>query len=103
MDFSIRFINIADGVYSCRENTYYTEQLINHLNLDKNSLFNKSLIIDISGDEFEVPVIATQQVEACIFQNSVFSNKYANKVIIPLYDNTVPQNRRTFDSIITQL
>lgn len=102
MDFSIRFISIADGVYSRRENACYVEQLINHLNLDRNSLFNKSLIVDISGDEFEVPVIATQQVEAYIFQNSVFSNKYANKVIIPLYDNTVPQNRRTFDSIITQ-
>ena len=40
MDFSIRFVNIADGVYSRRENSCYVEQLIGHLNLDKKNHYD---------------------------------------------------------------
>lgn len=99
---SVRFTGTLSNVYYNREVQHYTEMLHAHLSHYKNNIFNKSLVVDISGDEFEIPVIAMEQIETAIIGNGKFNNQYVNKIIISLYDNEMPQVRKTFDTIITQ-
>lgn len=81
-------------VYSLRDN----------LCLDSNSVFRKSIVVEINNDEIEVPVIAKDQFEFLIYKrftnNSIIGTK---KIILPLYNNSEDLKKKTFDSIITQL
>lgn len=104
MEFSPRFRYDVMSIFSNEESNIEENQLVRELSLDSNNVFSRSLVIDIEGDEIEIPVIARRHFE------DIVSDKIAypiiigtKKIVLPLYDNAPSQERRTFDSIMRQL
>ena len=97
MEFKPRFVINVMSVFSIGElgNPNHLEM---NLSLDSNNVFRRSLVIEVNNGEVEVPVIARVHFEAMVSYN-----RRIKRVILPLYDNTPSQERRTFDSIISQL
>lgn len=97
MEFSARFVINAMSVFTIGElgNPNHLEM---NLSLDSNNVFRRSLVIEVNNGEVEVPVIARVHFEAMVSYN-----RRIKRVILPLYDNAPSQERRTFDSIISQL
>ena len=74
------------------------------LSLDSNEVFKRSLVVEIDDDEVEIPVIAREKFELIISDNLSYpAIERTKKIILPLYDNKLSQERRTFSSIINQL
>lgn len=106
MEFGFSFRQAANNVFSLVGNWGIDTCLRNELTLDTNKVYNKSLIIDIDRDkdEVEIPVIAKTFYESIISEEIYEpAPKKIEKIILPLYENCMEQNRRTFDSIIKQL
>ena len=104
MEFRPRFVRNVMNVFTIGESGN-PEQLEMNLSLDSNNVFRRSLIIEVNNDEVEIPVIARVHFEK-IFSYSISYPTITTgikRIILPLYDNTPSQERRTFDSIITQL
>lgn len=103
MEFNSRFARNVMGVFNSSE-TENPRQLIPDLSLDSNNVFRKNLVIEVNNDEVEIPMIAREHFERLISYNlrcpTIMGIK---RIILPLYDNAPSQERRTFDSIITQL
>lgn len=97
MEFSARFVINAMSVFTIGElgNPNHLEM---NLSLDSNNVFRRSLVIEVNNGEVEVPVIARVHFEAMVSYN-----RGIKRVILPLYENTPSQERKTFDSIISQL
>lgn len=103
MEFNLRFAYNVMGVFNSREDNN-PDQLTMNLSLDSNNVFRRSLVIEVNNDEVEIPVIARGHFERLVSDNMTYSAIMGIKrIILPLYDNTPSQERRTFDSIITQL
>lgn len=103
MEFNLRFARSVMGVFNSGEsdNPYQLEM---NLSLDSNNVFRRSLVIEINNDEVEIPVIARRHFEKLFSDNMAHPTIMGIKrIILPLYDNALRQERRTFDSIITQL
>lgn len=99
MEFNSSFYRCANSVFSLNDEIISSTKLSNRLSLEHNNTFNRSLIIKIDSDEVEIPVIARGHIETIIKGNMLLSCRIKS-VILPLYENTMPQNRRTFDSFI---
>ena len=97
MEFRPGFTRSVMSVFNSSEYNNPT-QLSSNLSLDSNNVFRRSLVIEVNNGEVEVPVIARVHFEAMVSYN-----RRIKRVILPLYDNTPSQERRTFDSIISQL
>lgn len=97
MEFKPRFVINVMSVFTIGElgNPNHLEM---NLSLDSNNVFRRSLVIEVNNGEVEVPVIARVHFEAMVSYN-----RGIKRVILPLYENTPSQERRTFDSIISQL
>ena len=103
MEFSPRFAYKVMDVFNSSESVN-PHQLIPSLSLDSNNVFRRSLVIEVNNDEVEIPVIARVHFEGLISDNMAHPEIIKIKrIILPLYDNAPSQERRTFDSIITQL
>lgn len=103
MEFNPRFTRNVMGVFSSSESGN-PERLEMNLSLDSNNVFRRSLVIEVNNDEVEIPVIARAHFEALVSYNMANPTIIGTKrIILPLYDNTPSQERRTFDSIISQL
>lgn len=103
MEFSPRFARNVMGVFNSSE-TENPYQLMPDLSLDSNNVFRRSLVIEVNNNEVEIPVIARVHFERLISDNMAYPAIMGIKrIILPLYDNAPSQERRTFDSIITQL
>lgn len=106
MEFGLSFRRAALNVFSSSNGNRMDTRLIDELTLDTNKVYNKSIIIDIDRDkdELEIPVIARVSYEN-IISEEIYSpaSKKIEKVILPLYENCIEQNKRTFDSIIKQV
>lgn len=103
MEFSIRFAYGVSSVFDSRDHDNPT-QLERELSLDSNNVFRRSLIIEINDDEVEIPVIAREHFESLVSEKINFPLTVRTKrIILPLYDNALSQERRTFDSIIMQM
>lgn len=103
MEFNLRFAHSVMGVFNSGEsdNPYQLEM---NLSLDSNNVFRRSLVIEVNNDEVEIPVIARRHFEKLVSDNMAYPTIMGIKrIILPLYDNALSQERRTFDSIITQL
>ena len=101
MEFGFSFRQAAINAFSTIGNWGIDTCLRNELNLDTNKVYNKSLIIDIDRhkDEVEIPVIARGFYERIISEEIYDpAPKKIEKIILPLYENCMEQNRRTFDS-----
>ena len=103
MEFKPRFVRNVMNVFTIGESGN-PEQLEMNLSLDSNNVFRRSLVIEVNNDEVEIPVIARVHFEKLVSYNMSHPTIMGIKrIILPLYDNTPSQERRTFDSIITQL
>lgn len=104
MEFSPRFAHNVMGIFNSLEYDNHPSQLEMSLSLDSNNVFRRSLVVEINNDEVEIPVIARDHFECLILHNRAYPTRMGiKKIILPLYDNALSQERRTFDSIITQL
>ena len=102
MEFSIRFAHGVRSVFNSSDCNNPT-QLERELSLDSNNVFRRSLIIEVN-DEMEIPVIAREHFENLVLEKINYPLAVGTKrIILPLYDNALSQERRTFDSIIAQL
>lgn len=103
MEFNPRFIRHVIGIFYSNESGN-PEQLGMNLSLDSNNVFRRSLVVEVNDDEVEIPVIARKHFEKLVSDNMSYPTIMGIKrIILPLYDNAPSQERRTFDSIITQL
>lgn len=103
MEFSARFIHEMTGPFCIDQSIYSNSSLESNLTLDRNNVFNKSLVVDITGDDIEIPSITRVYYERIIHSNLTYSNiEKVEKAILPLYTNGNDQNRRTFDSIMRE-
>ena len=103
MEFSIRFAQRVGSVFNSNDSSNPT-QLERELSLDSNNVFRRSLVIEVNDDEVEIPVVAREYFEKLVSDNMAYPAIMGIKrIILPLYDNAPSQERRTFDSIITQL
>lgn len=102
MEFSIRFAHGVRSVFNSSDCNNPT-QLERRLSLDSNNVFRRSLIIEVN-DEMEIPVIAREHFEDLVLEKINYPLAVGTKrIILPLYDNALSQERRTFDSIIMQM
>lgn len=103
MEFNLRFAYNVMSVFNSSE-FGDPDQLEMNLSLDSNNVFRRSLVIEVNNDEVEIPVIAREHFEKPVSDNMAYPTIMGIKrIILPLYDNAPSQERRTFDSIITQL
>lgn len=104
MEFNSRFAFDASNIFSSLESNNNGSCLGKHLTLDSNNVFRRGLIIEVNSDEIEVPVIARGHFENIVSEKMGHQNFLQDlRIILPLYDNSPRQERRTFDSIIRQL
>ena len=103
MEFDLRFTYKVMGVFNSIEYGN-PDKLERHLSLDSNNVFRKSLVIEVNNDEVEIPVIAREHFEELVSDNMTYSTiMEIKRIILPLYDNALSQERSTFNSIIAQL
>ena len=103
MEINPRFAYKVMGVFNSGESGNPARLEMN-LSLDSNNVFRRSLVIEVNNDEVEIPVIAREHFEKLVSANMAYPAIMGIKrIILPLYDNAPSQERRTFDSIITQL
>ena len=103
MEFSARFSLGVRSVFNSMDRGS-TGQLVRELSLDSNNVFRRSLVIEINDDEVEIPVIAREHFESLVLDKIDYPLVVGTKrIILPLYDNALSQERRTFDSIIMQM
>ena len=103
MEFNPGFIYSVRSVFNSSESES-PGQLEMNLSLDSNNVFRRSLIVEVNGNEVEIPVIAREHFEKLVSDNLASPTIMGIKrIILPLYNNTPSQERRTFDSIIKQL
>lgn len=103
MEFSARFVYEITRLFCIDQSIYSNSSLESNLTLDSNNVFSKSLVVDITGDDIEIPLIARVYYESVIRNNLAYhSIAKVEKVILPLYTNGNDQNRRTFGSIVRE-
>ena len=102
MEFSPRFLYLM-SIFDSNESDNPNQLEVN-LSLDSNNVFRKSLVIEVNNDEVEIPVIAREHFEELISDNMTYPTIMGIKrIILPLYDNALSQERSTFNSIIAHL
>ena len=106
MEFSNKFIDDMTSPFRKTDNTQPYSTLISSVTLDTNNIYNKSIIINALEDDIEIPSIARSHYESIIstnyFYDKVKEIKKVGKIILPLYVNSYPQNKRTFNSIVKE-
>lgn len=101
MEFSARFVHEMTRPFCITQSTYSDSSLQSNLTLDRNNIYSKSLIVNITGDDIEIPSIARIYYEGIIRNNLTHSNiERVEKTILPLYTNGNDLNRRTFNGIM---
>lgn len=103
MEFSDRFVYEMTRPFYAAQSTNLDTSLESSLTLDSNNVFSRSLVVDITGDDIEIPSIVRAPCESFIRNNLVYSFiQKAERIILPLYTNSNDLNKRTFDSIIKE-
>ena len=103
MEYSIRFRHDALSVFCASDGSNYDARLVDSLSLDTNNVYRLNLVVDIKEDEIEIPVVAREHFESIISSKLLGNCNNVEKLILPLYDNSGIQSRRTFDSILRQI
>lgn len=99
MEYSYRLTHALERAFT---NTSRVPRTIsdNRILLEKNNVFSKMLVVDVSSDEIEVPVFAKSDIEDIIADKIEFGDNF-NKVIVPLYIlQDYPMSKRTIDSVL---
>lgn len=102
--FNSLFIRNINYAFTSVENIFGNEFLNNNLSLENNNVFSRFLVTRIDGDEVDIPVIARRHIESNIFNNiaPLTGEVSIQTLALPLYENTLPQEKKTFDSFIMQ-
>lgn len=101
MEFSARFIReMTRPFYDAQPFRFNSVNTSNPITLDSNNMFSKSLVVDTTGDNIEIPSIARTYYENIIRDNLIHSNIRVERIILPLYTNGNSQSRRTFNGIM---
>ena len=95
MEYNWRQIEVYTQMFSAGESLNIGDALNGNIALDRNNVFNKLCVIDLTGDTIEIPVFAKTIVE-----DTIINSSSTTKVVLPLYSNSNTYNRRTADSII---
>lgn len=95
MEYNWRQIEVYTQMFSADDSLNIGDALNGSIALDRNNVFNKLCVIDLTGDTIEVPVFAKTVVE-----DTIINSSSTTKVVLPLYSNSNTYNRRTADSII---
>lgn len=103
MEYSIRFRRNALGVFCAPDNYIYNNRLVDSLSLDTNNVYRLNLVVDIKENEIEIPVVAREHFESLIVSKLLGNCNNVERLILPLYDNSTGQSRRTFDSILRHI
>ena len=104
MEFSPSFVCNVTCIFNYAELDDSSIHLERELSLDSNNVFRRNLVIEVDNDEVEIPVIARRHFEKIVSDNLTYPTIMGvKKIILPLYDNAPSQERRTFDSIMSQL
>lgn len=101
MGISLGLKCVLDTMFSEAEGPRVCNHLRENLTLDSGKVFKKNLVINVNSMEMEIPIIARAHFENLIIRNQY--NSKLEKIILPLYENSTKQTRRTFDSIVSQL
>lgn len=99
IEFNWRQWDTFTSVFGRVGSIEFSDATAGDLALDNNNVFNKLCVIDITGDNIEIPVFSRPAVESVIKDNINIEAEYT-KVVLPIYVNTYPQSRRTSDNII---
>lgn len=103
MEFSGRFAReMTRPFYIAQPLRSNSRDTSNPITLDSSNMFSKSLVVDITGDNIEIPSIARIYYENIIHDNLTHSNVKLERIILPLYTNGNSQSRRTFDGIMRE-
>ena len=103
MEYPNRFANEMASPFYFRQSTYMDSCLNSNLTFDNNNVFNRSLVIDITGDDIEIPSIARVLYEAVIYRNLPPNGTGdIGSVVLPLYINSYTQTKRTFNGIMRE-
>ena len=103
MEFSARFIReMTRPFYDAQPLRFNSRDTSNPITLDSNNMFSKSLVVDTTGDNIEIPSIARTYYENIIHDNLIHSNVRVERIILPLYTSGNSQSRRTFDGIMRE-
>lgn len=102
MAFLINFIREVTRPFYF--NQYYNStlrigEMVTH---DKNNVFSKSIIVDITKDDIEIPAITRAFYESLFQYTLIHTNIKIEKIILPLYTNSRDRNLRTFNGIIKE-
>lgn len=95
MEYNWRQIEVYTRMFSGSESLYIGDALNSDITLDRNNVFSKLCVIDLTGDTIEIPVFAKTVIE-----NTIINSPSITKVVLPLYSNSDVYDRRTADSII---
>lgn len=104
MNFSDRLIlSVTDGFY-CNYDNVDSELSESLVNVDKNNIYDKFIVIDITKDSIEIPIICQKQGLLKVVQRYANAplNNY-DKIVCPLYANGNPTCRRTADTMIKDM
>lgn len=95
MEYNWRQIEVYTQMFSVSDSLNIGDALNGNIALDRNNVFSKLCVIDLTGDTIEIPVFAKTIVE-----DTIINRASITKVVLPLYSNSNTYNRRTADSII---
>lgn len=99
MEYTRSFSTCCSSLYVKEDSGNNNINFQESLYLNHNNLFNKFMELDFSQDVIDIPLIAKNHVENSL-RRVKLEDINNTKVIIPLFNNTPPQKKKTFDSII---
>ena len=107
MEFSWIYQQSLTSIFDSRDSTATRPvDCASFVTLDGSTMYDKFLSVNISESEIEIPIFCRYKIEELIYDKLYYPNtpNLANikEVIIPLYCNTIVQNKRTADSIIKE-
>lgn len=101
MEFNFNFVHRVSNVFRSIDCNSPTSQFVKELALENNNIFNRFLVTEISNYEVEIPVIAREHIERIV--SGYIGYLHDKKtIVLPLYENSEPQEKRTFDTFIGQ-
>ena len=95
MEYNWSQIEVYTRMFSAGESLIIDDATNSNIALDKNNVFSKLCVIDLTGDTIEIPIFAKNVVE-----DTLINSSSTTKIVLPLYSNSNTYNRRTADSII---
>lgn len=99
MEFNQRQLNLFRNVFSLTEQSSSsgTSSLVT---FDQNNVFNKFFVLDINPDELEIPLFMRGATEYEVDRILISEDYNIDRMVVPLYSDTLPLNKRTSDSIV---